>query len=288
MVLALTSPDGPAGARLKLTTPSGGEQAVVLTDVAITGPAGPTGPAGATGPTGPTGASGGATVSVFAFADDFDLIGTTDPVAIPTAGANMPTGAGNWCMRAVTTSGLANLQNGVTAEHPGTVDIQTSATLNSIVLLQRGMANTATGTFINADKLEQCTSIARLNLLTTIRVQLGLSSTPSSVTPSNAILFVFDSSVGANWLCVTRVGGVQTQSDSGVPVVATQYYRLEIKQAVVGTITFHIDGVQVASINTNVPGSTPINCGLTVQTLVAAGRTCTLDFFSFTSKPLAR
>lgn len=285
MVLALTSPDGPAGARLKLSTPSGGEQSAVLTDVAVLGPTGPTGPAG---PAGPTGAAGGASVSVFAFADDFDCVSTTDPVAIPTAAGNLPTGAGNWCMRAVTASGLANLQNAVGAEHPGTVDLQTSSTINSIVLLQRGIANTGTGVFINFNQIEQCTAIARLNLLTTIRVQLGISSTPSSVAPSNAALFLFDSTVGANWQCITRSGGVQTLVDSGVPVVATQWYRLEIKQAVVGTITFHVDGVQVASINTNVPGAALVNCGPTVQTLVGAGRTCTLDFFSLTSKTLAR
>lgn len=57
MPLALTSPDGPAGARVELVMPDGGRQVAVLADVAVLGPTGPTGPAGPAGATGPTGPS---------------------------------------------------------------------------------------------------------------------------------------------------------------------------------------------------------------------------------------
>ena len=234
-------------------------------------------------------AAQGGSPSVLAFADDFDLIGTADPSAIATAGANLPTGSGNWCARAVTASGLCNLQNGVVANHPGTVDIQTSSTINSIVLLQRGIANTSSGVFINANQIEQCTTIARLNVITTIRTQIGISATISSTAPSAAALFVFDSSVSANWLCICRLGGVQTLVDSAIPVVAAQYYNLQIKQAVLGTFTFEVDGIEVTGggISTNVPSST-VNVGVMVQTLVGATRSLTVDYFSLTSKKLTR
>jgi hypothetical protein len=286
MVLALTSPDGPAGARIKLTTPNGGEQAAVLTDVAITGPTGPAGPAGPTGPTGP---AGGASPALYSFSDDFDLGGTTDPAAIATAGGNFPTGVGNWCLQAVTAAGLVNIQTATSADHPGAINIQASSTINSIVCMRKGIANTAGGAFIFATKLESVLGIVRLDNLTTIRVQVGLSVTVNSPTPANAAQFVYDSSIGANWLCVCRSGGVQTLVDSGIPVVATQWYKLEVKQAVVGTFTFEIDGVERSGggISTNTP-STSVNLGAFVQTLAASVRSMFIDYFSATSKALSR
>jgi hypothetical protein len=285
MVLALTSPDGPAGARYELVTPDGGRKSAVATDVAITGP---TGPAGSTGPTGPTGPAGGApTPAAYGFVDDFDYGGTVDPSAIATAGGNFPTGSGNWCLRAVTAAGLVNLQTGSSPNHPGTINIQTSSTINSIVDMQRGIASTSNATFISATQIDNIVAIVRLDNITTIRHQVGLSAQPSSVTPTAAALFVFDSSVGANWLCVCRNASVQTLVDSGVPVVATQWYNLAIKQAVVGTFTFEIDGVQVASIATNTP-NVMVNVGMAVQALAASVRSAFIDYFALASKALTR
>jgi hypothetical protein len=281
MVLAITSPDGPAGARVELSTPGGGRQVGVLTDVAVLGPTGPT------GPTGPAG--GAASPAAYTFEDDFDLGGTTDPAAIALAGGNFPTGQGNWCLRAVTAAGLVNLQTAAAINHPGTINIQTSNTINSIVLMQRGMATTAAGVYISATQIESLFAIVRCDAITTERIQVGLSAVPSSVAPSSAALFVYDSSIGANWLCVCRAAGVQTLVDSGVPVVATQWYKLAIKQAVAGTFTFELDGVEVSGggISTNVP-TVVVNVGVTIQTLVAAVRSVFIDYFSVLSKALAR
>lgn len=288
MTLLLSVPSGPVGAQVAVLTPGGIVQSQVV-DLAA-GPAGPTGPAGITGPTGPTGPAGGAaTPASYGFVDDFDYVGTADPSAIATTGGNFPTGQGNWCARAVTASGLLNLQTAASANHPGTVNAQTSSTINSIVNLQRGIASTSAANFISATQIETLQAITRTDALTTVRIQVGLSAQSSSVTPTGAALFVYDSSVGANWLCVCRSGGVQTLVDSGVPVVATQWYNLAIKQAVVGTFTFEIDGLEVSGggIASNTP-AVMVNVGMLVQTLAASVRSAFLDYFSLASKALTR
>lgn len=278
MPIAFTTPDGPDGARVDLVTP-GGVQTAVMTTVSAIGPTGPT------GPTGPAG--GGATPASFSFADDFDYVGTADPAALPTAGVNVPTGQGNWFGRAITAAGLINVQSASGTNHPGTISLSTSTTINSIGYLQRGVASVAAGLFIGSAQIDQIQAVVRTDSAATVRDQIGATSTPSSVTPSNAMMFVFDSSLGGNWLCVCRSGGVETSVDSGVAVVAATFYNLAIKQAVVGTVTFEINGAQVASINTNVPAAT-VNVGMLVQTLAAAARTFLLDFFALTSKALVR
>jgi hypothetical protein len=269
MTLLLSVPSGPVDAQVALNTGAGDVLCQVV-DVAANAPG-----------------------AVFSFEDDFDYVSTgtlTDPVAIPLAGQNVPTGSGNWFMRALTAAGLLSLQQLATT--PGWITVGTSTTINSLAYWQRGSGTTVAFNWIGPAQIAQVTMLERLSSNTLVRVQTGITTSPSSLAPADAAMFVVDTTLSLNWLCVCRRAGAQTLVDSGVPATAAVDYHLEIRQAVAGTWTFHV-GVsggavqQVASIATNTPLAA-CNVHFLVQTLTGSSRSLLVDLFGLTSKRLTR
>ena len=112
------------------------------------------------------------------------------------------------------------------------------------------------------------------------------------MSPTNCISIVYDeggvflaSGVASNnWRCFTRAGSTITRTDTTVPVVANQWYKLRINISADGlTITFFIDNVLVATHNTNVP---LISTQLTVASYImksvgTTARTMQTDYFMY-------
>ena len=112
------------------------------------------------------------------------------------------------------------------------------------------------------------------------------------MSPTNSISIVYDeggvflaSGVASNnWRCFTRAGSTITRTDTTVPVVANQWYKLRINISADGlTITFFIDNVLVATHNTNVP---LISTQLTVASYImksvgTTARTMQTDYFMY-------
>jgi hypothetical protein len=82
----------------------------------------------------------------------------------------------------------------------------------------------------------------------------GLLDNIAGLTQTNAVHFLYDRLVSANWLCKTTASGLTTTVDSGIPVVINALTKLKVEY-IYGFATFSINGVVVASISTNLPGS---------------------------------
>jgi hypothetical protein len=68
--------------------------------------------------------------------------------------------------------------------------------------------------------------------------------------------FEYDESVSANWRCKTANNSTRTTVDSGVPVAANVWIKLEVWVNAAGTeVDFFINGTLVATITTNIPTS---------------------------------
>ncbi len=79
---------------------------------------------------------------------------------------------------------------------------------------------------------------------------IGFSGSLNDVTPTNGVMF---RSVGAgNWFAVTRLAGVETVTDTGQALDST-WRKFEIKQHENDVVTFLIDGVVVATHQTDIP-----------------------------------
>jgi len=92
--------------------------------------------------------------------------------------------------------------------------------------------------------------------------RFGISNdTTSNGVGSSEIGFRYDRATdGANWQCITRSGGTETKTDSGVAVTASttganmQVLEFTVNEAA-SSVTFQIDGVDVATHTTNIPAN---------------------------------
>lgn len=233
-----------------------------------TGPIGATGDIGPTGPTGPAG-SGGISSSNYSFEEDFDYVGAANAATFTTTATNLPTGSGNWFAQAIGVNGSFGLTNS-SVDHPGVLSLFSgvAAPTSTGVVLQRCLTSISGTNYIHSSKIEQQEWIMSIiaGTISVTRTWVGFSSFSTSITPPNgAIAFRVDAANlgNSNFWCVCQTDGTSavvsgptiTFVDSGIPCVSSQFYNLKIKQAVAGTITFEIDNVQVASINTTIPNT---------------------------------
>ena len=87
-------------------------------------------------------------------------------------------------------------------------------------------------------------------------LRAGVSSMALPNTMNQGITFEYqDDQNGGRWQAICGdAPGVETSVDTGITVVASTYYKLEIEVNVAGTsVEFFIDNVSVATITTNIP-----------------------------------
>jgi hypothetical protein len=130
------------------------------------------------------------------------------------------------------------------------------------------------------------------NSTTSKRFFFGLhgdfSQVPSSAT--NCLGLFYDSSVGGNWLLLTRAGGVGSAVDSGVAVAATADHLLTIYQppSPGGTFQFYVGATLLGTLSAGLPApTTEMNLGIMVQTLTTASRSHYIGRFTFESVQLS-
>lgn len=94
------------------------------------------------------------------------------------------------------------------------------------------------------------------------------------ISDQNGVFFRYVDNVnGGRWQCVTRSGGVETATNSGIAVAADTAYKLEIHGNATGTsMGFYINGSLVATNTTNIPTITTMK-GIGSGIQKAAGST---------------
>ena len=91
----------------------------------------------------------------------------------------------------------------------------------------------------------------------TYTVIVGFGDNNASAVQTDGIFFRYTHTENAgNWSCVTRTGGIETSSNSGVPPVPGTYQALRIVVNDGSSVQFYINGSLVATNNTNLPTAT--------------------------------
>lgn len=85
---------------------------------------------------------------------------------------------------------------------------------------------------------------------------LGYGDTQAAGDFTDGVYFRYDRAVlGNNWFACTADGGARTATDTGVAAELAVWHKFRIRVNAAGTVAlFYIDGVLVATINTNMPG----------------------------------
>ncbi len=114
----------------------------------------------------------------------------------------------------------------------------------------------------------------------------GLHDSPLNTAKDavDGVYFIYDRVVsGNNWQCVTASNSVRTTVDSGVPVTAGAWVRLEAVVNASGTsVTYYINDASVATIATNIPTAAGRVTGSRILLLKSAGttaRTVSVDYW---------
>lgn len=115
----------------------------------------------------------------------------------------------------------------------------------------------------------------------TLRAGLGDSAVAGEPTDGCYLRYTHGTNSG-KFQCVTRSNGTETATDSGLTVAADTWYTLDLViDETAATVTFLINGEEVAANTTNVPTSAGRETGVQVSILKSAGtnsRTLNVDF----------
>ena len=186
----------------------------------------------------------------------------------------------NWSV----TNGSVTTTIAFAIDHPGIIVRQSSATNNQINTLFP--SRLVTNLTIHTNNLSRFTWIIRFpTAITNHSFRLGVSADWSTNTPTNAIFFR-KANTDANWILVSRAGGLETTANSGVAPALNTWYKLEVIK-LVGSITYYINDVLVGTISTNLPNA-GVNYGNAIQNNTAAAYSLEIDYFSLLTTDLIR
>lgn len=286
MPLAFTTPDGPAGARVELSTPSGGKQIAVMTDVAVLGPTGPTGAAGPAGPTGPTGPSGAATPGSFR-----ETFTGGNGVAITATSDNANIGECAWNMfitGSVTGVSVAKINGDAASVGVYKIISGTSATVSVFLGSQSFLP-------VDAAKWAECTWRCRFDTAQNAGELCGCGLTfainqvlgGGAETESAAFYVRLNGAsppASANYQTSTAHSSTSEHKDTGVPVDGL-FHDFRIVRLNAGQVDFYIDGVLRTSHTGQVPTGPLAPCGQAKGGGTVGGTFIDLDDFAFVPVP---
>jgi len=131
------------------------------------------------------------------------------------------------------------------------------------------------------------TFITRLNTNdanTTVRQ--GLRDNSSGLQPTEGVYFE-KVDADTNWFCISRMGGVETRTDSTI-AVSTNFAKFQVSKNSSGT-TFKINGATVCNspVSTNQPTGLN-NFTVNITNSAAASKTIDIDYFDLTYTGLTR
>jgi hypothetical protein len=95
------------------------------------------------------------------------------------------------------------------------------------------------------------------NVAVTLDREIGWVATTGGPTPADGVWFRADGTAAANWIAVCRAGGVETPVDTGV-APDNVWRKFEIRQHAQDVVTFLIDDLVVATIQSDIPAASLI------------------------------
>jgi hypothetical protein len=170
---------------------------------------------------------------------------------------------------------------GPEVSHPGILRLGITGTNDFGGISPRGSIN-----YIATD-VELYQSIVRVPTITTMRNRVGLVGDATLELSTTHVIFEYDSGVLANWRAKVNNGGAGATADTGVAVVAGNWYFLETRRLVNGNWEFWINGVLRATISTFQP-TTGVQPYFGLTSLTTGTREGDIDFFRLRSKVLGQ
>lgn len=180
-----------------------------------------------------------------------------------------------------------NLSGGTTtvlaseANRPGLIRRDTSAVINTFT----SISISSTSSAFDPAVVNSLTWITRLNTNdANTSVKIGSQGSAFTIAPAAGEYFE-KLAADTNWFCVTRQGGVETRTDSGV-AVNTSFNTFKYTNNI-SSVEFRINGSVVCTHTTNLPTSF-INPTVAIQNTAAAAKTIDIDYFEFSITSLSR
>jgi hypothetical protein len=183
--------------------------------------------------------------------------------------------AANGAVEAVLNSGTgAGITNVQTNSPMGVIQFTTGSTATGVSMFRHANNNafqngTTTKVFKARVRITQLSTA-----LQTFTFRTGFSNTVANADGSQSVTIRYTHSENSgNWTCCSRQNNVETTANSAIPVVANQWYELEVRVNTTNA-TFYIDGTLVATITTNLPTSGGAQYfGYVIQTSKSVGTT---------------
>ncbi|CAN5611509.1 hypothetical protein BH23CHL8_BH23CHL8_18850 [soil metagenome] len=178
-----------------------------------------------------------------------------------------------------TLGGTVNYGSSV-ADHPGISNIATGAVSGTLAGIGRRSAGSS-GLILPSEAWEMWV-IFRLNTITSVKCRVGLldAATETSDPPTNGIYAEFIAGTDTSWQLVTRSGGTETRTTTGVAVGAGTWVKAHIRRRTPSDVGLAIGNVMnqndQASAFTNVPTAL-LTPAVTLINTTAADRTLDVD-----------
>lgn len=178
-----------------------------------------------------------------------------------------------------TGAGFTLTSNSGDTNNPGQLSLTTGATAGNYIEVSQPSQT------IKFDSAKRSNFIVKTgSSIASVKYMVGLTNQFALSSIAEQVVFVYDSSVDGFWHARTGTGALGTDVSTGVTVVLSTYYELDILQSTLGTYVFSINGTIVATISTNVPtGSSSTNFRYFVETITGA-KSLHIDRFGFLSR----
>lgn len=186
--------------------------------------------------------------------EDFDRLTTTELNASPVGLFN--NSARSWTAVADAGAGDAEIISNVNPGHKGILRLSTGAVSAnaSKLFLARDLAGDGMSSsegwvpfYPNFLKMDMW---VRFLAVSSISANIGIGQDVANGMGTDAFHFRFDSGVSPNWQCITRTGGVNTTTDSGIAVSALTWYKLTLRLFTASNLQAQDDTTRGVPLNT--------------------------------------
>jgi hypothetical protein len=194
------------------------------------------------------------------------------------------------------TSGTANTAYNTgailpSANRPGIIRLTTAAANgNGFTMALAG--NNSGSTIVSAGNRVKAAA-GQGATITNNRLRIGLhNETTSNVRPVSGVWWEADSSTNANWQYCYGTGAAATCASSGVAIVASTVYSLDVQVVSTGAGTssaiFTINGTSFTVTNVTIDSTNRVNPAISCFNSIAAARECYVDYYQFSGTSSAR
>lgn len=162
------------------------------------------------------------------------------------------------------------------ASHPGIMQIASGAASGNLSAFQLG-----SGQVIPADIARMIAIVRIPTTITAAKMRVGFMQSPSTAEGGTAGVYLeYDSVLSANWAAVTRTASAETRTDTLVPVVVNNWFRLDM-QPVGANWAFVVNAAAVVTSTSNVPTTGAGGLGVVSETSENVTKIFDIDYFGY-------